>query len=47
MAEEFTPIETQEAFETAIAERIEQARQEEREKCADSDDIKKQLSVAK
>lgn len=46
MADEFTPIETQEAFETAIAERIEQARQEERDKYADYDDIKNQLSAA-
>ena len=46
MAEEFTPIETQEAFENAIAERIEQARQEERDKYADYDDIKNQLSSA-
>ena len=46
MADEFTPIETQEASETAIAERIEQARQEERDKYADYDDIKNQLSTA-
>lgn len=46
MAEEFTPIETQEAFETAIAERIEQARQEERDKFSDYEDLKAQLSAA-
>lgn len=46
MAEEFTPIETQEAFEAAIAERLEAARQEEREKFADYDDIRSQLTTA-
>ena len=49
MAEEdikFTPIETQEAFDAAVAERLEAARQEERDKYADYDDIKNQLSAA-
>lgn len=46
MAEEFTPIETQEAFDAAVAERLEAVRQEERDKYADYDDIKNQLSAA-
>lgn len=43
---EFTPIETQEAFETAIAERLEVARREEREKFSDYDNLKAQLTTA-
>lgn len=46
MAEEFAPIETQEAFDAAVAERLEAVRQEERDKYADYDDIKNQLSAA-
>ena len=46
MAEEFAPIETQEAFDAAVAERLEAVRQEERGKYADYDDIKNQLSAA-
>ena len=46
MAEEFTPIETQEAFDAAVAERLEAVRQEERDKYADYGDIKNQLSAA-
>lgn len=46
MAEEFAPIETQEAFDAAVEERLEAARQEERGKYADYDEIKKQLSTA-
>lgn len=46
MAEEFTPIETQEAFETVIAERLEAARVEERGKFSDYEEIKGQLATA-
>ena len=49
MAEEdikFTPIETQEAFETAIAERLEAARKEERENFSDYEQLKNQLATA-
>lgn len=46
MADGFTPIETQEAFEAAVSERLEAARQEEREKFADYDDIRSQLTAA-
>lgn len=42
MAEEFTPIETQEAFDAAVASVLE----EERAKYADYDDIKAQLNTA-
>ena len=40
---EFKPIETQEAFDTAIKERIERAKKEEAKKYADYDDVKAKL----
>ena len=40
MSEEFTPIETQEAFDAAIKARIERARAKEAERFADYDDLK-------
>lgn len=49
MAEEekkFTPIETQEALDAAITERLEAARQEERGKFADYENLKTQLATA-
>lgn len=43
MAEEFKPINTQEEFNQAISQRLEQARNAERQKFADYDSIKTQL----
>lgn len=43
---DFTPIETQEAFEEAITERLEEARKEERGKFADYETLKTQLATA-
>lgn len=40
---EFKPIETQEAFDAAIKERIERAREQEAKKYADYDDLKAKL----
>ena len=40
---EFEPIETQEAFDAAIKERIERAKKEEAKKYSDYDDMKKRL----
>ena len=40
MSDEFTPIETQEAFDAAIKARIERARAKEAERFADYDDLK-------
>lgn len=40
MSEDFRPIETQEAFDAAIKERIERARAKEAERFADYDDLK-------
>ena len=47
MSEEFTPIESQEAFDAAIKERIERAKESVRKDYADYDAVKKELEELK
>ena len=47
MAEEFKPIESQEAFDAAIKERIERAKESVRRDYADYDDVKRELADLK